>query len=310
MIETRLLHQFVVLAEELHFHRAAERLHMAQPPLTQAVRKLEEKVGARLFTRSNRHVALTEAGVAFLETAKACLANLEQGALRARRIEAGLTGRLAITFVGTARRDLVPLALRTFRFRFPDVELILREATTAKQIETLRGKQADIGFMRWPGGPADDIHFERIEREPVLAALPDDHPLATGAAIRLEQLAGEGFIMTPRNEGVSFHDQLIALCRHEGFEPRIAQEACEMQTVVGLVAGGLGVALVPASACEENRKGVVFCPIITAAPDELSHMDMVLGWRADIASPIRDSFVEVVRQVAKLDTQEVSIAHL
>lgn len=303
MIETRLLHQFIVLAEELHFHRAAERLNMAQPPLSQAVRKLEEKVGARLFTRSNRHVALTEAGAAFLESARACLTLLDEGALRARRIEAGLAGRLAVTFVGTAHRDLVPLALRTFRSRFPDVELILREATTTRQIEALRRNQADIGFMRWPGIPAEDIRFERIEREPVLAALPDDHPLAAGEAVRLEHLSGEAFVMTPRAEGVSFHDQLLALCRHAGFAPCIAQEASEMHTVVGLVAGGLGVALVPASAGQESRTGVVFRPLVTDAPDELSHMDMVLGWRSDVSSPIRDSFIDIVRAAAAIDTR-------
>lgn len=299
MIETRLLQQFAVLAEELHFHRAAERLHMAQPPLSQAVRKLEEKVGARLFTRNNRQVALTPAGAAFLETAKACLSLLEQGTLRARRIEAGLAGRLAVTFVGTAHKGLLPQAFRIFRARFPDVELVLAEATMARQVEALRGKRADIGFMRWPGVPAADLTFERIEREPVLVALPDDHALAQAEAVRLEQLSDEDFVMTPRDEGVSFYDQLISLCRRAGFEPRVAQEACEMQTVVGLVAGGLGVALVPSSTRQESREGVTFRPILSDAPDDLRHIDMVIGWRNEASSPIRDSFIEIVRQLAQ-----------
>ena len=298
MIETRLLRQFVAVAEELHFHRAAKRLHMAQPPLSQAIRKLEDELGVRLFERSNRNVTLTPAGLTFLDTARRTLAQLNAGAEQARRVAAGVSGRLVVTFVGTAHYDLLPDILRAFRSDFPGIELKLQEATTAEQIEAVRVGDADVGFMRRPRVSVPHLTFKRIARERILIALPNTHSEARKATVALTRLAEEGFIATPRAEGAGFYDQLISLCRQAGFSPRIVQEARQMHTVVSLVAGGLGVALVPSTLAQARRKGVTFRPIAVDAPQDLKHIDLVMGWDATRTSPARDSFLKTAQRIA------------
>ncbi|MBR1219286.1 LysR family transcriptional regulator [Bradyrhizobium sp. U87765 SZCCT0131] len=308
MIETRLLRQFIAVAEELHFHRAAQRLNMAQPPLSQAIRRLEDELRVRLFVRSRRDVALTPAGVAFLDTARRTLAQLSEGADHARRVAAGVAGRLAVAFVDSANYDLLPVLLRSFREQSPDVTLVLQEATSLEQVEALREGVADLGLMRWPGVPTPGLAFERLAQEPIVAALPDDHPLARLRTVPLAHLAGEGFVFWPRHKGVGFHDQVVGLCRHAGFSPRIVQEARQMPTIVGLVAGGLGVALVPASLRQARRDGVAFRPLAVDAPRSVSHVDTVAAWMAARASPVREAFLAVARQVVAGETLKVSLA--
>jgi DNA-binding transcriptional LysR family regulator len=303
-VETRLLRQFVAVAEELNFHRAAERLHMAQPPLSQAIRKLEQTLTLSLFERSNRHVALTPAGAAFLVTARRVLAQLDDGIREAQRVAAGQAGRLSVTFVGTAH-DLLPAALRRFRADFPGIELVLREATTAEQLATIAAGEADIGLMRQPGIMVAQLASERLVREPILALLPDDHPLARHEIVRLADLAGDDFIGTPRQLGIGFHDQVIGLCRLAGFSPRIVQEARQMQTIASLVASGIGVALIPASLALSPRSGVAFRPIAVEAPPEMAHLDLIAAWDMTRRSPARDNFLAIVRQAAA-DMQFIS----
>jgi DNA-binding transcriptional LysR family regulator len=304
MIETRLLRQFVAVAEELNFHRAAERLHMAQPPLSQAIRKLEQALALSLFERSNRCVSLTPAGAAFLVTARRVLAQLDDGIREARRVAAGQAGRLAVTFVGTAH-DLLPAALRRFRSAFPDIELSLREATTAEQLAAIAAGEADIGLMRQPGIMVAQLGHECLLREPILAMLPDDHPLARHEAVVLADLAHDDFIGTPRQLGIGFHDQVIGLCRLAGFSPRIVQEARQMQTIASLVASGIGLALIPASLALSPRGGVVFRPIVVDAPPEMTHLDLIAAWDMTRNSPARDSFLAIMRQAAT-DMQFIS----
>lgn len=297
MIETRLLRQFVAVAEELNFHRAAGRLHMAQPPLSQAIRKLEDTLGLSLFERSNRSVALTPAGAAFLATARRVLALIDEGIREAQAVAAGQAGQLSITFVGTAH-DLLPLALRRFRAEYPGIELVLREATTAEQIAAVTAGEADIGLMRQPGIMIAQLASESLLREPILSALPDDHPLAGQEAVPLAALAGDDFIGTPRQLGIGFHDQIIGLCRLAGFSPRIVQQARQMQTVASLVASGLGVALIPASLALTPRTGVTFRPIAVEAPPEMTHVELIAAWDATRHMRARDHFLVVLRQVA------------
>ncbi|MCT4472989.1 LysR substrate-binding domain-containing protein [Bosea spartocytisi] len=304
MIETRLLRQFVAVAEELNFHRAAERLHMAQPPLSQAIRKLEDTLGLHLFTRSNRSVALTPAGTAFLASARRVLAQLDAGIREAQRVAAGQAGQLSVTFVGTAH-ELLPPTLRRFRTDFPGVELVLREATTGEQLAAITAGEADIGLMRRPGIMVAQIASECLLREPILAALPDDHPRARLGTVPLADLAGDGFIGTPRQLGIGFHDQILGLCRLAGFSPRIVQEARQMQTIASLVAGGLGVALIPASLALVPRAGVVFRPIAVAAPPEMTHIELIAAWDATRTSLPRDNFLVLLRQAVR-DMQNIS----
>ncbi|PLP56430.1 LysR family transcriptional regulator [Mesorhizobium loti] len=300
MIEIRLLRQFIAVAEELHFHRAAERLHMAQPPLSQAIRRLEAEIGAPLFVRNNRNVALTSAGISFLDTARTILETLDMGVEQARRVASGTSGSLKIVFVGTLHFNFLPKVVQAFRSRLPDVELMLREATTAEQVSTLKAGLADIGLMRRPGIAVPELVFEHIAREEIVVALPEDHAQAARPQVPLAALAQDDFIATPRSEGMGFYDQVIALCNAAGFSPRIVQEARQIETIAGLVAGGLGIALVPASIRHGRRDGVVFRQIAVEGMEASPFLDVLAAWDASKPAPARDKFLEIVRQAGNL----------
>lgn len=296
MIETRLLRQFIAVAEELHFNRAAERLHMAQPPLSQAIRKLEQEVGVALFERNNRSVALTSAGTAFLQSARKVLLQLDEGVEQARRVAAGLEGHLSLTFINIAPYDTLLSALRRFRSAFPAVSFTMQEATTHEQVEALEQGRADLGFMRTPGRSAPDLRFECVLREAILIALPAGHRLARRKTVALAALKDEGFVSSPRHLGQGFYDQLVQLCEAAGFVPRIAQQARQLQTLVALVAGGFGVALLPASLAQDSRNNVVFRPIQVDAPGALRHVELLMVWKERAHSPIRDTLIAEVRR--------------
>nr|WP_315847215.1 LysR substrate-binding domain-containing protein [uncultured Achromobacter sp.] len=300
MIETRLLRQFVAVAETLHFNRAAERLHMAQPPLSQAIRRLEGEIGATLFERTNRSVALTPAGAAFLASARRILDALEEGVAHTRRVAQGMDGHLTLTFINIAPYAPLLRALRDFRNTHPAVAFTLQEATTHEQVQALEAGRADIGFLRTPGSTTPTLRFETLLREPIHVALPAEHPLADDPVVALAALKDEPFVASPRRLGQGFHDQLIQLCQTAGFVPRVAQEARQLQTVVALVAAGFGVALLPASLAQTAGGDVVFRPIAADAPASLLHLDLLIGWNPERASPVRDRLVVAVRQTLAL----------
>lgn len=295
MIETRLLRQFIAVAETLHFNRAAQRLHMAQPPLSQAIRRLEAEIGAVLFERTNRSVSLTPAGAAFLVTARRILDALEQGVAQTRRVAQGMDGHLTLTFINIA--PYVPLlaALREFRRAHPSVAFTLREATTQEQVAALESGAADVGFLRTPGASTPSLCFQTLLREPVRVALPAGHRLADQDSVALADLGGEAFVASPRPLGQGFHDQLMQLCLTAGFAPRVVQEARRLQTLVALVASGFGVALLPASLEVPGRDDIVFRPIKADAPDALLHLDLLMAWKPAQAAPVRDRLIEAVR---------------
>ncbi|MFD4836850.1 LysR substrate-binding domain-containing protein [Achromobacter sp. NPDC058515] len=295
MIETRLLRQFVAVAETLHFNRAAQRLHMAQPPLSQAIRRLEAEIGAALFERTNRSVSLTAAGTAFLDTARSILASLEEGVAHTRRVAQGMDGRLTLTFINITPYASLLRALREFRAAHPCVAFTLREATTHEQVEALERGAADIGFLRTPGTSTPGLRWETLLREPVSVALPAGHPQAHRESIVLADLADEAFVASPRPLGQGFHDQLTQLCMTAGFTPRVVQEARQLQTLVALVASGFGVALLPASLALPGRDDIVFRPIEADAPDALLHLDLLMAWNPAQASPVRDRLIEAIR---------------
>ncbi|MEJ5176611.1 LysR substrate-binding domain-containing protein [Erwinia sp. MYb416] len=269
MIETRLLVQFIAVAEELHFNRAAQRLHMAQPPLSQAIRRLEQEMGVSLFERTNRSVSLTPAGEDFLESAREVLRILDEGVEKSRRVSQGIEGHLTLTFISIAQYGPLLHALRNFRAAFPAVSFTMNEATTQEQVDALEQGRADLGFMRPPGRTSPGLRFNAILREPVVIALPAEHRLASCESIPLAALQCDHFVSAPRHLGQGFHDQLVQLCEAAGFTPHIAQEARQLQTLVALVASGFGVALLPASLAQEPRKDVIFRPLEVDAPAEI-----------------------------------------
>ncbi|WP_025130713.1 LysR substrate-binding domain-containing protein [Pseudomonas sp. PH1b] len=286
MVETRLLRQFIVVAEELHFHRAAARLHMAQPPLSQAISRLEARLGFGLFDRNRRGVALTAAGTAFLATARGTLEHLAQGIEQARNVSLGMAGTLTVSSISIACYPTLLDALRRFREERPKVRLQLRELPSASQAQALLSGEVDVALMRHLPLPEPTIVSRRILAEPIVLALPVEHPGAQAGAVDLKDFATQDFVFTPRDLGSGYHDQLLALCADAGFIPRVVQQAAQIHTLVSLVACGFGVALVPESMARSVRQDkVAFRPLRPMAGTTDSSLGLYLNWRQDNHSP-------------------------
>lgn len=266
-MELRHLRYALAVADELHFTRAAQRLGIGQPPLSQQIKLLEQELGTQLFHRMTRGVELTEAGAAFMPHARAALAAAQEAATAARRAARGEVGSLAIGFTSSASfNPRVPRIIGTFREQFPDLTLRLVENTTARLLDQLREGAIDVAFLRPALGETDGLRLHRLPDEALWAALPARHRLAGAKAIDLVDLAGEAFILYPRGNGRLLYDSIIAACRNAGFSPRIAQEAPQMASTVNLVAAGVGVALVPESMCQLHAHGVTYVPIAGDGP--------------------------------------------
>lgn len=287
-MELRHLRYFVTVAEELHFGRAAQRLQMAQPPLSQQIRQLEQELNVQLLHRTKRIVRLTEAGQVFLQQARQILTQSEEAIEAAQRASRGEVGRLVIGFVGSATYSILPTALKAFRHQFPDVRLILHEMTTTEQIEALHDNRIHLGFIRPPLND-DRLRVESVYQESLVAVLPEAHAIATQKQVSLRSLACEPFILFPRHLGAGLYDQIIGLCQQSGFTPQVAQEAIQMQTIVSLVAAELGVALVPASLQNLQRVGVVYKPLEEQTPK----VELAVAWRRNETSRIVHQFLEV-----------------
>ncbi len=296
-MELRHLRYFIAVAEELHFGRAAQRLYIAQPPLSQQIQQLERELGFALFHRTNRRVSLTPAGQAFLDEARATISHLEEAVRSSRRVARGEVGWLGIGFVGTAIYRLLPAALSAYRRRYPEVDLVLRELVSARQAQALRDRRIHVGLAR-PPVIEEGLVGEPLLEEPLLAALPALHPLAARTQIPLPALAEEPFILFPRNPKPSYADFLISACEEAGFRPHVAQEAAEIHTAIALVAAGLGVTLVPASARSVHWEGMVYRPLAEPAP----RTTLAAVYRRDDTSPVLESFLEVLRQVSRQET--------
>lgn len=255
-IELSHLRYFVAVAEELHFGRAALRLAISQPPLTQQIQRLEERVGYALFERSTRRTSLTEAGEAMLPLARAAIEQTAQAVEAARRAGRGDTGTLIVGTPPSVMLAGLPKVIRAFRRAVPDVDLQLREMSTAAIIDALHSGTVDIGFLRSPATPDGLRELFRFP-EGVSAILPQRHRLAATPRFRLAHLAREAFVFFPRRLGTDFHDELLQICEREGFAPRVVQEATQWSTIVALVEGGLGVSIGPASVARLGGRGVV-----------------------------------------------------
>lgn len=294
-MELRHLRYFVTVAEELHFGRAAERLHMSQPPLSTQIRALEEELGVRLLNRTQRHVSLTQAGNVFLQEARQILGRLDHAVLMTRRAERGEIGELVIGFISVADYNVLPSVLRDFRRRHPLVNLSLKEATTDAQLEDLLNGRIDVGFVLPPiVEPA--LESVAILREPLIAALPKRHPAAARPGkIPLAALADSPFILFPRHMAPGLYDDMVSFCRTAGFSPRVEQEAIQMQTIVSLVSADLGVSIIPESLKNLQRTGVVYRQLKDASP----LIEIHLAWRRQDALPALRLFVEMATSTAK-----------
>lgn len=295
-MELRHLRYFVAVAEELHFGRAAARLGISQPPLSQQIQALEEELGVCLFERTNRRVALSTVGELFLPEARAVLAQLDRAVDVARRARQGELGELKVGFTSSAPfTSTIPRAIQAFRLACPQVHLDLRELSSRGVAEAVAAGLLQVGMLR-PLDPLP-VGLEALELfvEPLVAVLPAGHPLAArDDGIALAELAGEAFVFFPRSFGTGLYDQLLELARGAGFAPRIVQEASEAMTLIGLVATGLGVTVLPASFNRMRIDGVV-CRTLR---DPGAGTAVWLVRRAGDASPLVQRFAELLENEA------------
>jgi DNA-binding transcriptional LysR family regulator len=294
-VELRQLRYFIAVAEAGNFSRAATRLHVSQPPLSTQIKSLEDELGVRLFERNNRGARLTVAGAAFLEEARVVLARLEHAKKKALSADRGDTGLLSIGFVSIADYGVLPPALKTFRASFPLVEVQLHELTTDAQIRELRAGRLDIGIGLAPV-VEPDLRFERLLREELVLAAPSGHPSLKNHRVDLGTLALESFIVPPRDIAPGLYDLVISQCSSCGFAPRITQHARQMQTVVGLVANGMGVALVPPSVRNLGRRGVQYRRLRGKAPS----IEVGILRLRDTDSALAGRFVAALKGVARI----------
>jgi DNA-binding transcriptional LysR family regulator len=289
-MEFRHLRYFVAVAEELHFGRAAARLHLSQPPLSQQIRTLEEELGLKLFLRDRRRVELTHAGGVFLVEAKQILSQMEHAADAARRAERGQIGPLVVACGPLAVQTVLPMILKTFRKEHPEVDLNVRESNGHNILNVLEDKQADVGLL------LPQFTSERLQRQtcltlPLVAALPKSHPLAKRRRIRMKQLADEPFVLFSHQGADGFYEHIVRMCERGGFTPKIVREAGQHPTLLALVAAGYGVTLIPALTKSAAPEDVVFVQVI----EPWATMPLWIAWRTNHSSAVLTAFLEVAR---------------
>ena len=265
-MELRQLKQFLAVAEALSFRRGAERLHMAQPPLSVAIRKLEDELGIDLFERRGRSIRLTAAGEATVRSARRCLAGADEVRVAARAAATGESGRLRVGFVGSATYSLMPRLLPAFRGRYPNVELVLRESTNTEMLALIEAAELDIGLVRFPTANPTALQLQPVEHDVLQAVLPVGHRLARRRSVSIAALAKEPLIDYAASQVPGLHAVVLLAFQSAGLSPRVAQQATQVQTVISLVESGLGVALVPSVSARLASKNVVFRPIDGLTP--------------------------------------------
>lgn len=290
-MEVRHLRYFIAVAEELHFTRAADRLHMAQPPLSQQIHQLESELGVQLFHRTKRQVALTAAGKIFLKQVYKILIDIEKTCESARRAQRGEIGNIIVGFTGTATYDILPNLLQPYRSTFPFVDISVLQLSTTDQIQSLLNEEINIGILCAPIQNSQ-LNFEVIHQESFIIAMPRNHPLATKSdPIEIEEFSKELYIMIPRKSGQTYYDSIINICHTAGFSPNITQEVHELHTSISLVAAGMGVAIVPSSIQNLRVKGIIYRQLAS-----VSALKTALAWRNDETSPLVHAFIRLARE--------------
>lgn len=290
MVELRHLRYFIAVAEELNFSRAAERMHMAQPPLSAAIRQLERDLGVDLFVRTTREVRLTDAGSAFLQGARRTLADADRAAEDARRAAAGELGRLRLAFSWSTRFETLPALGRAFRASHPDVELLAQEMWNVRMPPAFGNGSIDIALSLCPEIAAE-LELAPIRAERVVALLPAAHPLAGEEAIPLSALCDEEFVVFPRDIAPRLHDAFMAIYRSAGFEPRVRNESFHTGWDLGVLAEIPAAAVAPQTVARGLPDGIV----AVAVSEPTAWLETCLVWRADDASPSVASFVAAAR---------------
>lgn len=287
-MDIRQLRYFVTLCEELHFRRAAERLHITQAPLSVAIKSLEIELGAQLFVRTQRRVAITPVGARFRDHARNVIDQLDRSIDEIREIVSGEAGQLRIGFtIASSLLFFFPQIIRTYRVRYPKVDLKLFDLSSQQQIIALQDREIDVGLLRSPDIPLrGDIHFTELLQDPLVVAMHAEHPLNTRDEITIEDLRGEPMIFYPRKFGVGIYEQFFRLCSRAGFAPNIVQEVRESATIISLAASGLGIAVVPAELQCIHVPNIAFKPLT----DKGAMTHLVMASRAGEAGTLVANF--------------------
>lgn len=303
-MDLRRLRQFVAVAEERSFRRAAARLNVSQPPLTVAVQRLEADMGVTLLDRSRHHVRLTVAGEAFLREARRTLAHAQLSVEVAQRAAVGKLGTLRLAFVPSAAFDVVPRLLRAFHADYPGVKLTLMGETTSQQMAALMGETTDLGIVVPPLHDAEDLHVESLCEQELMLAVPQSHPASSQQRVRLRDLAGEAFVGFPFKEGPGFESVVVAACQASGFVPNFVQVAPQMQTILALVAAGMGIALVPQAMQSVRMENVAYVQVRRGnAPVKYA---LGLAFRRSNDNPALRAFVAMAHRMHRESNRTVN----
>ncbi len=294
-IELRHLRYFLALADTLHFGRAAERLCISQPPLSNAIQQLEAALGETLFTRHSRKVVLTPAGRALIPHAQQVLAGLDQAVSAVQAAARGESGLLRVGYVGSAVFSVLPAIVARFHAAFPEVTLALQERPPDAQLVALRSGQQDVGLVR-PGLHQPGLRCEVLLDEPTWVALPSRHPLAQRESLSLARLSDAPFITIDAADGGG---HVLELYRSREFQPRIVQHVRDLHAAFALVAAGLGLLLIPASASRQPRPGVSYCRTDAGTPQ----LDLCLLTPEPASTPIARHFCQLAREVVAQETE-------
>lgn len=296
-MELRHLRYFATLAEEMNFDRAAKRLRMSQPPLSQQMKDLERELGVSLLDRSQRSIRLTQAGLMFHEEVKRVLKQVDRSIQTAVRADRGEIGRLSIGFLGSATYDVLPRMLRAFQESHRDVQLQLQTMSTSQQLQAFKDDHIDVGILRPPIDDGSQLFAEAslntkvVANEPLVAVLSAEHPLASKEPVLLRDLAKENFILWPRSQGTHTHDRIIGLCQNAGFSPNIVQESTELQTTLGLVATGMVTSLLIGTPEHMLRHPSVVHKVVEEAEVVFQ---LALAWKTDGNSPVVQAFLNSI----------------
>jgi DNA-binding transcriptional LysR family regulator len=300
-MELRHLRYFIAVADELSFTRAAERLQIAQPPLSQQIQALEAELGVKLFDRKKRPLQLTSAGEAFAEEARSTMVHLEQAVQKTQRIHQGTLGHLTVSFTSSIANGILPDILRSFRQCYPEVKLILREENSAFQLQGLRDRKTDVMFAyQYHEIPeASDLEVMPLTQEPLVVVLPKKHPLASRSKISFSDLSDEEFIIPLSQVVTGLPEKFYHLCSQANFVPKVAQEAVFMVTILGLVAAEVGISILPSSAQNLRRKGVIYRPIL----EQTTTIQLAAVWRQNNSSTILQPFLKVIKTVSAIESE-------
>ncbi|ARW08542.1 LysR family transcriptional regulator [Bacillus atrophaeus] len=294
-MELRHLQYFIAVAEELHFGKAALRLNMTQPPLSQQIKQLEKELGVTLLKRTKRIVQLTAAGEIFLKQCRMALTQIDQAIEMAQRTARGEHGHLVIGFVGSATYEFLPPIIREYRKMFPSVKIELQEISSHRQEEELLKGNIDIGILH-PPLVHPELHTETTKSSPCILALPKQHPLALKTSISVKDLANEPIITLAKEAWPTLYTDFIKLCEEAGFVPNIVQEATEYQMVIGLVTAGIGITIVPSSARRLFNLDVTY----RSVNDFQLKAEWIIAYRKDSQNPVLRQFVDISKAVKEV----------